>query len=170
MRRVKTWNYRFSFRGCLLRALTTFCIHHGVMHTQKGKYVRWVTFYHIPDWNSLPLEWRLSSKSVESVFVLQNNQGLYLCSFKSNMHISFHAWIFTGAFFLVSKPCQPRSKNAMHTTSKIWPCLVYFHSELQQGEALISSACSYSYFTYCARCSLWTVHSSYTSQNKQISL
>lgn len=29
----------FAFRGCLLRALTMFCIYHGVMYTQKEKYV-----------------------------------------------------------------------------------------------------------------------------------
>lgn len=44
-----------------LRALTMFCMHHVAMYARKERYVCWVTCYRIPDWNNLPLEWRLSS-------------------------------------------------------------------------------------------------------------
>lgn len=102
----------FAFRGCLLWALTMFCIYHGVMYTQKEKYVCWVTFCHIETEIICP---GVKAKlEVGGERVLQNNQGLYLSPFKANMHVSLHIWIFTGAFSSVSKPCQSRSKNAMH--------------------------------------------------------
>lgn len=166
MRRVKTWDYRFLTRDAFWgRSPCIVYITEKRTHGRKSPY--WVIFCHISDWNNLCLEWRLNSKLMGSL-CYETNQ---VCtSVRSKVTCTFPC---TPEFLQAHSPqllhhASLEAKTRYMLPGRIWPCLLYFNSGLQQGESLISSACSYSYFTYCARYSLWMVYNSYTSQNKQI--